>query len=113
MKQVNLKKVVETAKEKTKDIILDDTKLKVALSSISGAFATVTSIAAGNGVCKALRDGIKWFSINYVLESAANYAIDSVADRVYTVRVTTEEVIDDCDDVDDCGEDGEETQTEN
>ena len=86
MKQVklnlseNLKNVAETAKE----TLLKDKDTKLISSGVTGAITAILSIASGNGLGKAVFDGVRLFGINYLFNTITFTAIDAVIDAANT-----------------------------
>lgn len=82
MKQVklNLSENLKNVAKGTKETLLKDKDTKLIGSGVAGAITAILSIASGNGLGKAAFDGVKWFGINYLLNTIAFTAIDAAVD---------------------------------
>lgn len=78
MKQVKLSENLRNIAKGTKETLLKDKDTKLIGSASAAVLTAALSIMSGNGLGKAVVAGVKWFGINYLMNTIAFTAIDNV-----------------------------------
>lgn len=80
MKQVKLNEGLKNMVETAKEMLSKDKDTKLIGSASAAVLTAALSIMSGNGLGKAVVAGVKWFGINYLLNTIAFTAIDAAVD---------------------------------